>query len=73
MFFKVIDYPMETPCIQICQIDNETGLCVGCGRTLDEIARWGRLSSSERRAIMRALPERLRDNGLAMEPAPAAS
>jgi uncharacterized protein len=64
---------MDTPCIQICQIDTESGLCVGCGRTLDEIARWGRLSSSERRAIMRDLPERLRDNGLAMETAPAAS
>ena len=29
---------LETPCVNICLLDNETGLCVGCGRTLAEIA-----------------------------------
>ena len=37
-----------------------TGLCAGCGRTLDEIARWGTMSEAERADIMAALPERLK-------------
>jgi predicted Fe-S protein YdhL (DUF1289 family) len=37
-----------------------SGLCTGCGRTLDEIARWGGMSDSERAAIMAALPARLK-------------
>ncbi len=45
--------------MKICSIDAVRGLCVGCGRTLDEIARWGSLSEAERRAIMLRLPERL--------------
>lgn len=44
----------ESPCVQICVID-EDGLCVGCARTLDEIANWGLLSVAQRHAIMAAL------------------
>lgn len=50
---------METPCINICLLDNETGLCVGCGRSMREIAGWGQMSDGERRAVMRELPARL--------------
>jgi predicted Fe-S protein YdhL (DUF1289 family) len=46
----------STPCIGICVMDS--GLCIGCGRTLDEIARWGALSEAERHAIMAVLPGR---------------
>lgn len=49
---------METPCIDICTIDEANGLCKGCYRTIDEIARWASMSSEERRAIMAILPER---------------
>jgi uncharacterized protein len=49
---------METPCIDICEIDAASGLCIGCGRSLDEIARWSELSAPERRAIMAILPAR---------------
>lgn len=40
-------------------LDDVSGLCIGCGRSGDEIARWVQLSPAERRAIMDALPERL--------------
>ena len=50
--------PLETPCINICLLDSKTGLCVGCGRTIDEIARWSAMSESERRAVMAALQAR---------------
>ena len=51
----------STPCIKLCVIDPASKLCEGCGRTLAEIAQWGRLSETERRAIMAVLPERLSD------------
>jgi uncharacterized protein len=50
---------LETPCVNICLLDAETRLCVGCGRTIDEIARWPAISDDERRAIKAALPERM--------------
>jgi hypothetical protein len=49
---------IETPCIKVCVMDPATGLCAGCARTLDEIARWGTMSEAERREIMTALPAR---------------
>ena len=49
---------IESPCVKICVIHQATGLCAGCHRTLDEIARWSRMSTPERRTVMQALPER---------------
>ena len=54
----------ETPCIAVCLMDPKTNLCVGCGRTLPEIARWGRMESAERLSIMSALPQRMLTAGL---------
>ena len=48
-----------SPCIRICIMDDATGLCIGCGRSLDEIAGWLTLSSAQREAIMQVLPARL--------------
>ncbi len=50
---------VETPCVNVCLLDSELGLCVGCGRSIDEIASWASLSDAERAAIMAALPARL--------------
>jgi predicted Fe-S protein YdhL (DUF1289 family) len=49
---------LESPCINVCLLDGETGLCVGCGRTIEEIARWAAMSDKERRAVMAALQAR---------------
>jgi uncharacterized protein len=54
----------ESPCVAVCLIDPKTGLCLGCGRTLPEIARWSRLDSGERQAIMSGLAQRMTDAGL---------
>jgi predicted Fe-S protein YdhL (DUF1289 family) len=48
-----------SPCLNICEIDPSGELCVGCGRTLDEIAGWQGASEAKRRAIVDELPERL--------------
>jgi uncharacterized protein len=50
---------LETPCINVCLLDDETGVCVGCGRTIAEIAQWATLSDGERRTIMATLPARM--------------
>jgi predicted Fe-S protein YdhL (DUF1289 family) len=50
---------MISPCISICVLDPESELCEGCGRSLDEISQWSRMTDDQRRAVMKRLPERL--------------
>lgn len=49
---------ISSPCVKVCAVDGRTGLCVGCWRTLKEIAAWGSLSEAQRREIMAVLPGR---------------
>lgn len=49
---------IASPCVKLCVIDPGTGLCRGCRRTLDEIARWSALTDEDRAAVMAALPAR---------------
>jgi predicted Fe-S protein YdhL (DUF1289 family) len=49
---------METPCVSICVMSQETGLCEGCARTIEEIVSWSRMTAAERRRIMAELPGR---------------
>jgi len=61
--------PIKTPCIKVCVVDGESGLCMGCYRQLNEVAAWARLSDGERAAIMADLPSRpsrIRPEKLAM-------
>jgi len=46
-----INVSVPSPCINVCRIDESTALCVGCLRTLGEIAQWSVLSDDERREI----------------------
>ena len=48
----------ESPCIRLCSIHPVTRLCLGCNRTLDEIAGWSRMTPEARRDVMSALPDR---------------
>jgi predicted Fe-S protein YdhL (DUF1289 family) len=49
---------ISSPCIKVCAVDGESGLCLGCFRTLHEIGTWARLDESERQRIMAELPGR---------------
>jgi predicted Fe-S protein YdhL (DUF1289 family) len=49
---------IRSPCVQICRIAPESGLCIGCLRTLDEIAAWAAFTDQERQAVFDALPSR---------------
>lgn len=48
-----------SPCVNLCELDQNGEYCLGCGRSLDEIAAWGSASEEERRAILARLPEQL--------------
>jgi predicted Fe-S protein YdhL (DUF1289 family) len=50
---------IETPCVKICTLDARSGLCLGCGRTVNEIARWTAMSGEERSRVIVELPDRL--------------
>jgi predicted Fe-S protein YdhL (DUF1289 family) len=49
---------IESPCTKVCTLDAHSGLCLGCGRTIDEIAHWSAMSEAERARIMAELPKR---------------
>ncbi|UWP90014.1 DUF1289 domain-containing protein [Aliiroseovarius crassostreae] len=49
---------VDSPCVKICVVHRDAGLCTGCLRTLDEIASWSSLPAETRREIMKILPER---------------
>jgi predicted Fe-S protein YdhL (DUF1289 family) len=50
--------PVASPCINVCRMDARSGLCLGCARSLDEIAGWAQASNAQRLAIVRQLPLR---------------
>ena len=50
--------PIKTPCIKVCVVDGESGLCLGCFRKLSEVAGWARLSDDDRDLILAELPDR---------------
>jgi len=54
----MIPAPVTTPCVKVCIVDGESGLCLGCYRSLEEIARWSRLSEETRRDVMADLAAR---------------
>lgn len=61
--------PIKTPCIKVCVVDGESGLCLGCYRRLSEVAAWTRFTDAERDAILTELPDRrslIRPEKLAM-------
>jgi len=50
---------ISTPCVKVCVIDPHSALCVGCGRTVAEIAAWMGMSEAERGAVMAGLGRRM--------------
>jgi predicted Fe-S protein YdhL (DUF1289 family) len=50
---------VPSPCLSICRMDATSELCLGCFRTLDEIGAWGRSDDASKRAVWRAIAERI--------------
>ena len=59
----------QSPCNQVCEIDEPSGYCIGCGRTLAEITAWPDAEPARQRAIIDLLPDRLATLALAIPPA----
>ena len=49
---------VQSPCVRVCVIHPEARLCVGCYRSLDEIAEWSRMTPERRAEIVAELPAR---------------
>ncbi len=54
-----VDPRPSSPCVKICVVDPLSGLCIGCGRNVEEIASWSELGERERLAVMATLAQRL--------------
>jgi len=50
---------IESPCVKLCVIHPQTRLCLGCARSIDEIAAWSQMAPETRRTIMAELPGRV--------------
>jgi uncharacterized protein len=55
-----VDTGIESPCTRVCVMHPTANLCIGCGRSLHEIARWIDFDAAERARIMAQLPARLK-------------
>lgn len=42
---------VPSPCISICRMNPQNGLCEGCYRTIDEIVAWGSADDDYKRAV----------------------
>ena len=52
------DAAIESPCIRECRVDQVSGYCVGCFRTLREISYWETYTPVEQRRVMALIETR---------------
>jgi len=50
---------LPSPCMSVCEMDDASGLCRGCLRTLDEITAWGNADDAFKRQVWQAIAERV--------------
>ncbi|MGN6357031.1 MAG: DUF1289 domain-containing protein [Novosphingobium sp.] len=49
---------VESPCTGVCRLDSTGAFCLGCKRTLDEIADWPMLTDAGKRTVLEAVKQR---------------
>ena len=49
---------VESPCVKICKL-NQNNVCIGCGRILEEIAKWAVLTDQEKQLVLNRINARL--------------
>lgn len=62
-----------SPCTAVCVLDQASGFCRGCYRTIDEIAGWASFGAAEKRRILDRLPARRAQSRAAQPPSSALS
>ena len=50
--------PVASPCINVCRMNERSGLCEGCLRTLDEIAQWSQMDEAVKLRVWGLLEQR---------------
>ena len=50
--------PVPSPCVSLCEMAPDTGLCKGCLRTIDEIVAWGTADEAFKRAVWAQIRQR---------------
>ncbi len=49
---------IASPCISVCRIQADSGLCEGCFRTISEITAWSRADEADKRQIWDVIAQR---------------
>ncbi len=49
---------LDSPCVDICRLDADGQICLGCRRTIGEIAGWSGFTAAQRHAVLADLPRR---------------
>ena len=44
---------IDSPCVKVCKLKDD--VCIGCGRTKDEITRWTKMTDAEREEVMKRI------------------
>ena len=52
------DTEIQSPCIGVCNMDDSTGLCQGCYRTMDEIQGWWDLDNTQKQVVINLASQR---------------
>ena len=55
---ETIQEEIQSPCIGVCSVDDASGYCYGCYRTIEEIKGWWDMSQSEQKTLLSALETR---------------
>ena len=51
---------IPAPCILVCRVNADNGLCEGCFRTLGEISAWGRSTPANKRELWKTIMHRVK-------------
>ena len=43
--------PPDSPCVDVCQLDSDF-VCIGCGRTIDEVLKWPEYTDEQKKAVL---------------------
>ena len=54
----LLEQMLCSPCICVCVVDQPTGFCKGCWRTMEEIAAWPKMLRHQRMEVLERLAER---------------
>jgi len=55
---KPMQEEVESPCIGVCSMNDDTGFCHGCYRTMDEIKAWWDMNVTQQKELLLALEQR---------------